>query len=136
MALIKNACLLFVVALSCLIPNACASRELPMKPVGVDLAARLRKSGGLVECWNALLELRSCTNEIIIFFLNGQTDIGPDCCKAIDIITRNCWPSMLTSLGFTLEEGNILQGYCDAYTPSPAAPPPAAAHPPVLPLGV
>ncbi|RVX21394.1 Egg cell-secreted protein 1.4 [Vitis vinifera] len=58
-----------------------------------------------------------------------RADIGPDCCGAIDIITRNCWPTMLTSLGFTAEEGNILRGYCDAYTPSPAAPPPAAESP-------
>ncbi|KAK9195167.1 hypothetical protein WN943_003286 [Citrus x changshan-huyou] len=40
-------------------------------------------------------------------------DISPECCRAIDIITRNCWPAMLTSLGFTVEEGNILKGYCD-----------------------
>ncbi|KAH9747698.1 Aldehyde oxygenase (deformylating) [Citrus sinensis] len=40
--------------------------------------------------------------------------------RAIDIITRNCWPAMLTSLGFTAEEGNILRGYCDASSaPSP-----------------
>lgn len=129
MALIKNVFLL--VALSWLITNASASRELPMsmKPAELDLVARLETSGGLVECWNALVELKSCTNEIILFFLNGQADIGPDCCGAIDIITRNCWPTMLTSLGFTAEEGNILRGYCDAYTPSPAAPPPAAESP-------
>ncbi|KAH9699386.1 Egg cell-secreted protein 1.4 [Citrus sinensis] len=49
-----------------------------------------------------------------------EADIGPDCCRAIDIITRNCWSAMLTSLGFTAEEGNILRGYCDAFSaPSP-----------------
>ncbi|KAL9448248.1 hypothetical protein AB3S75_015676 [Citrus x aurantiifolia] len=86
-----------------------------------DLATRLEASGGLTECWNALMKLKSCSNEIVIFFLNSQADIGPDCCRAIDIITRNCWPAMFTSLGFTTEEGNILRGYCDASSaPSPS----------------
>ncbi|KAK9221475.1 hypothetical protein WN944_009901 [Citrus x changshan-huyou] len=90
-----------------------------MKP-GYDLAIRLEASGGLTECWNTLMEMKSCSNEIVIFFLNSQADIGPDYCRAIDIITRNCWPAMLTSLGFTAEEGNILRGYCDASSaPSP-----------------
>ncbi|KAL9459888.1 hypothetical protein AB3S75_003152 [Citrus x aurantiifolia] len=79
-----------------------------------DLATRLEASRGLTECWNALMELKSYSNEIAIFFLNSQVDIGPDCCRAIDIITRNCWSAILTSLGFIAEEGNILRGYCDA----------------------
>ncbi|KAK9214506.1 hypothetical protein WN944_006499 [Citrus x changshan-huyou] len=87
---------------------------------GYDLATRLEVSGGLTECWNALMELKSCSNEIVIFFLNSQADIGPDCCRTIDIITRNCWSAMLTSLGFTAKEGNILRGYYDASSaPSP-----------------
>ncbi|KAK9225299.1 hypothetical protein WN943_010340 [Citrus x changshan-huyou] len=66
------------------------------------------------------MELKSCSNEIVIFFLNSQADIGPDCCRAIDIITRNCWHAMFISLEFTAEEGNILRGYCDAFSaPSP-----------------
>ncbi|KAL9435853.1 hypothetical protein AB3S75_022008 [Citrus x aurantiifolia] len=85
-----------------------------------DLATRLKASGGLTECWNTLMEMKSCSNEIVIFFLNSQDDIGLDYCRAIDIITRNCLPVMLTSLGFTAEKGNILRGYCDASsTPSP-----------------
>lgn len=110
-----------------------AARELSSnsKPVHT-LAARLDASGGLVECWNALNELKSCTNEIVLFFVNGQTDIGPDCCRAIEVITRNCWPAMLTSLGFTSEEGNILRGYCDA-SPAPAAAPAPLAGSPVSP---
>ncbi|KDO62555.1 hypothetical protein CISIN_1g042702mg, partial [Citrus sinensis] len=79
-----------------------------------DLATRLEVRGDLTECWNVLMKLKSCSNEIVIFFLNRQADIGPDCCHTIDIITRNCWLAMLTSLGFTAEEGNILRGYCDA----------------------
>ncbi|GAY66022.1 hypothetical protein CUMW_245450 [Citrus unshiu] len=66
------------------------------------------------------MELKSCSNEIFIFFFNSQADIGPDCCHTIDIITCNYWPAMLTSLGFTVEEGNILRDYCDASSaPSP-----------------
>ncbi|GAY60003.1 hypothetical protein WN944_022796 [Citrus x changshan-huyou] len=84
-----------------------------MKP-SYDLATRLEASRGLTECWNALMELKSYSNEIVIFFLNSQADIGPDCCRAIDIITRNCWSAIVTSLGFIAEEGNILRGYCDA----------------------
>ena len=116
---LRNVFLLLV--LVCLLASVTAARELSSysKP-GQTLAARLEASGGLVECWNALNELKSCTNEIVLFFVNGQTDIGPDCCRAIEVITRNCWPAMLTSLGFTSEEGNILRGYCDA-SPGPLA---------------
>ncbi|XWS44796.1 hypothetical protein CRYUN_Cryun15aG0079200 [Craigia yunnanensis] len=119
---------LFLV-LVCLLASVTAARELSSysKP-GHTLAARLEASGGLVECWNALNELKSCTNEIVLFFVNGQTDIGPDCCRAIEVITRNCWPAMLTSLGFTSEEGNILRGYCDASS-GPAAAAPLAGSP-------
>ncbi|KAK9223009.1 hypothetical protein WN944_011451 [Citrus x changshan-huyou] len=85
-----------------------------------DLATRLEASGGLTECWNTLMELKSCSNEIVIFFLNNWADIGLDCCRAIEIIIRNCWPTMLTSLGFTAKEGNIQRGYCDAsFAPPP-----------------
>ncbi|XVF58700.1 hypothetical protein PTKIN_Ptkin07bG0087300 [Pterospermum kingtungense] len=104
-----------------LLVSVTTARELSSysKPVRT-FGGRLDASGGLVECWNALNELKSCTNEIILFFVNGQTDIGPGCCRAIEVITRYCWPAMLTSLGFTSEEGNILRGYCDA-SPAPAA---------------
>ncbi|KAJ4715417.1 egg cell-secreted protein 1.1-like [Melia azedarach] len=114
---LKNKVILLV--LTYLIAYAAALRDLPIKP-GYNLATRLDASGGLVDCWNALLELKSCSNEIVLFFLNGQADIGPNCCRAISIITRNCWPSMLISLGLTIEEGNILRGYCDA-SPGPVA---------------
>lgn len=115
------------------------SREIPMKPSAAaasgynvnDLSARLATSGGMIECWDALLEMKSCSNEIILFFLNGQADLGAECCGAIGIITHNCWPAMLSSLGFTAEEGNILEGYCDT-TDSPSSSP--AASPP-LPAG-
>ncbi|KAI3889402.1 hypothetical protein MKX03_027044 [Papaver bracteatum] len=66
---------------------------------GHNLAARINADdgAGMVECWNALYELRSCTNEIILFFMDGEI-----------------------YLGFTAEEGDILRSYCDA--PHSAAP--------------
>ncbi|KAK6923338.1 Prolamin-like domain [Dillenia turbinata] len=104
--------------------NATASGEMPLEP-GFKLAARLDTIGGLVECWNALLELKSCSDEMILFFLNGETGLGTQCCGAISIITHRCRPSMLTSLGFTAVEGNKLRGYCDAVpSGAPVASPP------------
>ncbi|KAI3833628.1 hypothetical protein MKW98_021540 [Papaver atlanticum] len=84
--------------------------------VSHNLAARINGEDGasMVECWNALYELRSCTNEIVLFFMDGEMYLGIECCRAIRIITRECWPSMLISVGFTAEEGDILRGYCDA----------------------
>ncbi|KAF5727687.1 hypothetical protein HS088_TW22G01384 [Tripterygium wilfordii] len=122
---VKN--VLIVLAFVCWISNAFATRDhqLHVKP-GENLKARLEASGGLVECWNALMELKSCSNEIVLFFLNGETDLGPDCCSAIEVITKNCWPAMLTSLGFTAEEGSILRGYCDASSSSAPAVAPTA----------
>lgn len=76
---------------------------------------RLQESeggNGMMECWNALLELKWCTNEIILFLFNGESYLGLDCCKAIRVISLHCWPSMLNSLGFTSEEGDILRDYC------------------------
>ncbi|KAJ8765733.1 hypothetical protein K2173_014855 [Erythroxylum novogranatense] len=120
---------LFLVAI--IASTATATRDMVhIKPGDVqNLAAMFEASGGLVECWNALLDLKSCSNDIILFFLDGQSSIGPNCCSAIETITRNCWPSMLSSLGFTAQEGSILRGYCDAEssaTPPPLLPPTAS----------
>lgn len=125
----NNNIFFFLIFLSWLVPNdniATATRvyfpAVTEKNDINNLTSRLETSGGLVECWTALLELKSCSDEIVLFFLNGQTDIGGDCCRAIVFITRSCWPAMLTSLGFTAEEGDILRGYCDAietHTPPP-----------------
>lgn len=75
---------------------------------------QLNKGGGLVDCWNALAELKSCTSEIVLFFLNGESYLTIECCHAIRTITFQCWPSMLSTVGFTAEEADILRGYCDA----------------------
>lgn len=90
-----------------------------IKP-GQGIAARLEGEAGMAECWNALLELKSCSNEIVLFFINGESYLGMDCCRAIRTITHNCWPSMLSSIGYTSEEGDILRDYCGALPPQAA----------------
>ncbi|KAL8248876.1 hypothetical protein R6Q59_005744 [Mikania micrantha] len=84
-----------------------------------SLMARLKldpsdgQDGGSVGCWDTLFELQACTGEIILFFINGETYLGTECCRAIVKIQKLCWPSLMGSLGFTSEEGDILRGYCD-----------------------
>ncbi|KAL5698635.1 hypothetical protein ACHQM5_029646 [Ranunculus cassubicifolius] len=88
------------------------------------LGARLQIDNSY-KCWESLIELRACTGEVILFFLNGETFLGPNCCRAIRVIEHQCWPSMLSSLGFTDQEGDVLRDYCDASTgstpPSPSS---------------
>ncbi|KAI3837819.1 hypothetical protein MKW98_004877 [Papaver atlanticum] len=103
--------LVLMVLISALMANTTtviASRDLATTELLEDGGA------GMVECWDALYELRSCTNEIILFFMDVEMYLGIEWCGAIRIITRECWPSMLTSVGFTAEEGDVLRGYCDA----------------------
>ncbi|KAL3844957.1 hypothetical protein ACJIZ3_002360 [Penstemon smallii] len=89
------------------------------------LATRLKldKDEGSTNCWESLFELQSCTGEVVLFFLNGETYLGPACCRAIKVIERDCWPTMLGSLGYTSEEGDILRGYCDASDSTPPSSP-------------
>ncbi|KAK6775481.1 hypothetical protein RDI58_026482 [Solanum bulbocastanum] len=61
-----------------------------------------------------IIQAPSMHGGIMLFLVNGEAYLGQDCCDAIRIIERQCWPSMLGSLGFTSEEGDILHGYCDA----------------------
>ncbi|MED6218553.1 hypothetical protein PIB30_027766 [Stylosanthes scabra] len=108
---------------ACFVVFATATRDLAVKSKQhQDLSIRISGLQGKsnnneeeeLNCWDSLLELKSCTNEIVLFFLNGESHLGHECCHAIYVITRNCWPAMLTSLGFTAEETDILRGYCDA----------------------
>ncbi|KAK9271363.1 hypothetical protein L1049_026953 [Liquidambar formosana] len=96
----------------------------PLDPNYSTLAARLQWDDSS-KCWDSLLELQACSSEVILFFLNGETYLGPGCCQAIRTIEHQCWPSMLGSLGFTSEEGDILEGYCDAAASFPPPPPPS-----------
>ncbi|KAJ0980028.1 hypothetical protein J5N97_015502 [Dioscorea zingiberensis] len=100
-------------------------------PVGQSLAARVH-SEGMAKCWDSLMELKSCTGEVILFFLNGETYLGPSCCRAIRVIEHHCWAAeaMLAALGFTPEEGDALRGFCDANSTSSSSspsPPPSPA---------
>ncbi|KAL5726992.1 hypothetical protein ACHQM5_000230 [Ranunculus cassubicifolius] len=86
------------------------------------LATRLQLDNSY-KCWESLFELRACTGEVILFFINGETYLGPNCCRAIRVIEHQCWPSMLSSIGFTEKEGDILRDYCDSTDSAPPSPP-------------
>lgn len=103
--------------------NVATARKFTTKPT---LAARLKldKAEGSSTCWESLFQLQSCTSEVVLFFLNGQTYLGPGCCRAIKVIQKDCWPDMLGSLGYTAEEGDVLLGYCDASDSGDAVPKP------------
>lgn len=98
-----------------------------------SLAVSRLQSDGMIECWDSLLELRACTGEVILFFLNGETNLGPSCCAAIRIIEHRCWPAMLTTLGFTPEQGDVLTDYCDASDAIAHLAPPPPSLPPLGP---
>ncbi|KAG6513880.1 hypothetical protein ZIOFF_024217 [Zingiber officinale] len=106
----------------------------PWRGSAMHLAARLQ-SDGMKLCWDSLMELRSCIGEVVLFFLNGETYLGPGCCRAIRVIEHHCWAAevMLAALGFTPQEGDVLRGYCDAEAgaASPPPPPPIAQGPKV-----
>ncbi|KAK1323853.1 Egg cell-secreted protein 1.4 [Acorus calamus] len=105
-----------------LLLSPCSARVDSASSLSARLHADDDGAGGAMECWESLMELRACTGEVILFFLNGETRLGEPCCGAIGYIERHCWPSMLTSIGFTPEEGDLLLGYCDSSS-SAAAPP-------------
>ncbi|KAK1555982.1 hypothetical protein Q3G72_034139 [Acer saccharum] len=67
--------------------TCCVTNARPLLPSS-SLVARLKLEDELPNCWNSLIRLQSCTGEIILFFLNG----------------------------FTIEGGDILEGYCDHET--------------------
>ncbi|XP_022998659.1 egg cell-secreted protein 1.1-like [Cucurbita maxima] len=79
----------------------------------MSLATRMKLNDEISDCWGSLYQLQACTAEIITFFLNGETYLGPNCCEAIKVIQHECWPTLLGSLGYTTEEGDILEAYCD-----------------------
>lgn len=95
----------------------------------MSLATRLKLEGESTNCWESLFQLQACTGEVIMFFLNGETYLGPSCCRAIRVVSHDCWPDMLGSLGFTSEEGDVLQGYCDAEKQHDDVPPPSPPSP-------
>ncbi|KAL8477751.1 hypothetical protein ACS0TY_029886 [Phlomoides rotata] len=70
--------------------------------------------GPALDCFAAISEIRSCSNEIVAYFANGTIDISPPCCEAIDTITHRCWSAVLGVFGFGSDQADILRGYCDA----------------------
>ncbi|CAN6306958.1 unnamed protein product [Urochloa humidicola] len=97
-------------------PTTVASAPaLAAAPPLAGLAQRLEGEGSQ-QCWEALVEVKSCTGEIILYLLKGEAYLGPGCCRAIRVIEQSCWAAdaMLSAIGFTPEEGDMLKGYCDA----------------------
>ncbi|KAF7833551.1 egg cell-secreted protein 1.1-like [Senna tora] len=114
----NSLCILLIALI--IITASCAPSTTTARPVlstSSSLAARLKLAEGGTEpskCWESLFELQACSGEVIMFFLNGETTyLGAGCCQAIRVIGHECWPNIIGTLGFTSEEGDILQGYCD-----------------------
>ncbi|GAA0146286.1 hypothetical protein LIER_06278 [Lithospermum erythrorhizon] len=82
--------------------------------VSPDVGAPTTNDGELVECWEALSEIKACSNEITAFLTSGVADIAPPCCTAIMEITHSCWPAVLNTIGISADQTDILRGYCDA----------------------
>ncbi|EEF42719.1 egg cell-secreted protein 1.1 [Ricinus communis] len=95
---------------------------------GSNLAARLKLDEESSNCWDSLIQLEACTTEIILFFLNGETHLGHGCCQAIRTISEQCWPNLIDTLGFTTEEGDILEGYCIKEDGNSSPPPPSPSN--------
>ncbi|XP_004500025.1 egg cell-secreted protein 1.2-like [Cicer arietinum] len=100
------------------------SRQLSNPSNLMSLEARLKLIGESSNCWDSLFKLQACSGEIITFFLNGETYLGNSCCQAIRVIGHDCWPNIVASLGFTNEETDILEGYCDEVEALHSPPPP------------
>ncbi|XP_039049330.1 egg cell-secreted protein 1.1-like [Hibiscus syriacus] len=102
----------FVFAMSMFLMAEARPLDLP-KTATSDLLARLKLDEESADCWGSLIQLQSCTGELIIFFMNGETEIGQNCCHAIRTVSHQCWPNLIDALGFTTEETHALEGYCD-----------------------
>jgi len=99
------------------------SRALSDPSTTPSLAFRLKLEGEPNNCWESLWHIQACSGEIITFFINGETYLGQGCCEAIRAIGHDCWPNLVGSLGFTSEETDVLEGYCDEAAHSPLPPP-------------
>lgn len=53
-----------------------------------------------------------------------MAEIGSRCCQGIKFPSHQCQPALLTSLGYTTVECDILRDYCDAFSgPAPSPTP-------------
>ncbi|KAL5846178.1 hypothetical protein ACOSQ3_009702 [Xanthoceras sorbifolium] len=114
----SNTSKLFLLSLfsALIMGGSVTDRPLLMHPSKTSLVARLKLDDESSNCWDALVQLQACTGEIILFFFNGETYLGHGCCSAISTISHQCWPNLINTLGFSTEEGDILEGYCDHET--------------------
>ncbi|XP_050288868.1 egg cell-secreted protein 1.2-like [Quercus robur] len=115
-----NNAFIFMV-LACLLANATGTRDLPIKP-GYKSVSSFQVSGDQAKCLNLLSGMNSCTSDIVDFFSDRLTNLGPSCCSSISTITKNCLPSTLASFGFTSELHNKLQEHCHAMSSLATAP--------------
>jgi hypothetical protein len=76
---------------------------------GLTALAERLEGAEAQQCWEALVEIN-------ILFIKSEAFLGPGCCHAIRVIEQSCWAtdSMLSIIGFTPQEGDMLKGYCDA----------------------
>ncbi|XP_057949670.1 egg cell-secreted protein 1.4-like [Malania oleifera] len=124
--------LVALLLVACSAATSGATRQLNTDPSATPPESRLMQADNSSSsddnnnnyCWDSLLQLHLCTGEVVLFFLNGETYLGPACCRAIHAVQLHCLPSMMGSLGFTSEEGDILRRYCDASVSGPLQPPP------------
>lgn len=107
--------LVALVVISCISSTSIVeSRKLSNPSNLPSLETRLKVNGTEPSnCWESLFKLQACSGEIITFFINGETYLGNECCKAIRVIGHDCWPKVVASLGFTNLETYTLEGYCD-----------------------
>ncbi|KAE8715359.1 Egg cell-secreted protein 1.1 [Hibiscus syriacus] len=102
----------FVFVMRMLLMAEARPLDLP-KTTRSDLLGGLKLDEESPDCWGSLIQLQSCTGELIMFFMNGETEIGHNCCHAIRTVSHQCWPNMIDALGFTTQETHVLEGYCD-----------------------
>ncbi|KAK7316799.1 hypothetical protein RJT34_00523 [Clitoria ternatea] len=132
MASTHNLFIIVVIFLFCTLVSSAyvaESRSLSNPSSRSSLAFRLKLEGEPSNCWESLLKLQACSGEIVMFFLNGETYLGHACCHAIRVIEHDCWPNIVNSLGFTTEETDILEGYCDDEVVVHSPPPPLSIEP-------
>ncbi|KAG2408905.1 hypothetical protein LR48_Vigan01g165900 [Vigna angularis] len=112
------------VTVAALVFSASMVESRSMSNPSSSLLVRLKLEGEPSNCWDSLWQLQACSGEIVTFFLNGETYLGHGCCEAIKVIGHDCWPNIVASLGFTDEETDVLEGYCEeAVLRSPPPPP-------------
>lgn len=68
------------------------------------------------QCWETLLQIKSCTGEIVLSLLEGEAYLGSGCCHALRAFEQRCWAAdaVLSIIGFTPQEGDMLKKFCAA----------------------